>query len=62
MRIFSLSWLMLSVGMLLGCFPRGDPSRPIPTELVAAPTTARRLVVVLPGRADDIADLRRSGI
>lgn len=62
MRLFSLSSLLLSVGMLFGCFPRGDPSKPIPTEFVAAPQRAQRLVVVLPGRGDDIAGLRRSGI
>lgn len=62
MRIPSWSLLLLSLGMLAGCFPRGDPSRPIPTALVAAPEKARRLVVVLPGRADAISDLRASGI
>jgi pimeloyl-ACP methyl ester carboxylesterase len=48
--------------MLLGCFPRGDPSQPIPTAFVAAPQKAQRLVVVLPGRGDDLQGLRRSGI
>jgi hypothetical protein len=48
--------------MLVGCFPRGDPSRPIPTDFIAAPQKAQRLVVVLPGRADDLQALRRSGI
>ncbi|MEO7391918.1 MAG: alpha/beta hydrolase [Ramlibacter sp.] len=62
MRVFSWSWFVLALGMLAGCFPRGDISRPIPTELAAAPVPAKRLVVVLPGRGDDIADLRRSGI
>ena len=62
MRIPSWSWILLSLGMLVGCFPRGDPSRPIPTTLVAAPQKAQRLVVVLPGRADDINDLHASGI
>ena len=62
MRFPSWSWILLSLGMLAGCFPRGDPSMPIPTALVAAPEKARRLVVVLPGRADDINDLHASGI
>lgn len=62
MRLFSWSSLLLSAGMLLGCFPRGDPSQPIPTASIAAPQQARRLVVVLPGRADDLDDLRKSGI
>jgi pimeloyl-ACP methyl ester carboxylesterase len=48
--------------MLLGCFPRGDPSQPIPTALVTAPQKAQRLVVVLPGRGDSLDGLRKSGI
>src|SRR5687768_226900 len=60
--IFSWSSLLLSLGMLVGCFPRGDPYRPIPTEFAPAPQKAQRLVVVLPGRADDLGALRRSGI
>ena len=62
MRLPRLPMLLLSLGMLLGCFPRGDPSKPIPTVLVEAPRKAQRLVVVLPGRADDLDDLRTSGI
>lgn len=62
MRLFSWSSLLLSAGMLFGCFPRGDPSHPIPTVTLAAPQQAQRLVVVLPGRGDDLEDLRRSGI
>lgn len=62
MRFFSWSFLLLWAGMLLGCFPRGDPSQPIPTEFAAAPQPAKRLVVVLPGRGDDLGGLRRSGI
>lgn len=62
MRIPSWTLLLLSLGMMVGCFPRGDPSRPIPTALVAASEKARRLVVVLPGRADDLDDLRASGM
>jgi pimeloyl-ACP methyl ester carboxylesterase len=62
MRLFSWSSLLLWAGMLLGCFPRGDPSRPIPTSFIQAPQKAQRLVVVLPGRADDLDALRKSGI
>lgn len=48
--------------LVLGCRARGDPTRPIPTELVPAHASpAGRLVVVLPGRADDLRDLRDSG-
>src|SRR4051794_29524247 len=62
MRLYSCSSLLLWAGMLIGCFPRGDPSQPIPTLLVNAPQKAQRLVVVLPGRGDDVNDLRKSGI
>src|SRR3954453_4924060 len=62
MRLFSWSSLVLSAGMLFGCFPRGDPSQPIPPAFLPAPQTAHRLVVVLPGRGDDLEGLRKSGI
>lgn len=62
MRLFSWSSLLLSAGMLFGCYPRGDPSKPIPTFLVDAPQKAQRLVVVLPGRGDNVNDLRQSGV
>jgi hypothetical protein len=62
MRI-SWSSLLLMLGMLAGCYPKGDPSKPIPTVLVPAQQQpAHRLVVVLPGRGDDIAGLRQAGI
>jgi hypothetical protein len=61
-RLYSLSSLILWTGMLFGCFPRGDPSKPIPTAIVDAPAKAQRLVVVLPGRADDLDGLRKSGV
>lgn len=62
MRLLPWSGLLLLLGMLLGCYPKGDPSRPIPTTLVAAPQKAQRLVVVLPGRGDDLGGLSSSGI
>src|SRR3954469_23310787 len=62
MSAFSWSSLLLWAGMLFGCFPRGDPSQPIPTASIAAPQPAKRLVVVLPGRGDDLQDLRKSGV
>jgi S-formylglutathione hydrolase FrmB len=47
---------------LPGCTVHGDPTAPIPTALVPATTApAKRLVVILPGRADDLDELRRSG-
>lgn len=62
MRLF---FLLLTVGLLLGCYPKGDPAQPIPTALVAAPQSASKpttLVVVLPGRGDDLDGLRKAGI
>lgn len=54
--------LMLSLGFLVGCGPIGDSSKPIPTVLVPATQKADRLVVVLPGRGDDLKALRQSGM
>lgn len=49
--------------LLLGaCRAHGDPDRPIPTAYIPAPEPATHLVVVLPGRADTLRDLRDSGI
>lgn len=59
---FSWSLLVVWAGMLVGCFPRVDPSQPVPTAFLGAPQSARRLVVVLPGRGDDVEGLRKSGI
>lgn len=48
--------------MLLGCYPRGDPGKPIPRVLLPAQHKPQRLVVVLPGRGDDLERLRKRGI
>src|SRR5687768_13878350 len=57
----TMSWLLLLV-VLSACRAHGDPTQPVPTALVPANRVpAARLVVVLPGRADDLADLRASG-
>ncbi len=47
---------------LAGCLPASDPGKAIPTLLIPARQPAQRLVVVLPGRADDLDALRRSGM
>lgn len=62
MRTMSWTAALLALGMLAGCYPKGDPSKPIPSVFIAAPQKAKRLVVVLPGRGDDIAALQRSGM
>lgn len=55
--------LLLPVWLLLAaCGPLGDPAQPIPTALVPAQGKAQRLVVLLPGRADDLAALKASGM
>lgn len=44
-----------------GCRAHGNPDIAIPTAHIAAPRPATRLVVVPPGRADDLEDLQGSG-
>ena len=63
-RRILLSLVLLATTALLGaCLPGGGNARaPIPQALIPAGTPATRLVVVLPGRGDDIAALRTSGI
>lgn len=53
---------ILVVLLLAACRAHGDPDMAIPTVLIPAPEPATRLVVVLPGRADDLDDLQASGI
>ena len=60
MRLWS--GLLLMLGILFGCYPRGDPDKPVPTVLIPGRQPAQRLVVVLPGRSDTIDDLERAGI
>lgn len=54
-------WLMLALAVA-GCAATGDPRAPLPTDRIAAPQSAARLVIVLPGRSDDLDALRRSGV
>jgi hypothetical protein len=61
MRI-SLSGVLLMLGILFGCYPKGDPGKPVPTDFLPAPQPARRLVIVLPGRGDGLDGLQRAGI
>ncbi len=55
----SLAVLLLTLG---GCIPATDTGRAIPTLLIPAEQPAQRLVVVLPGRGDNLDALRRSGM
>lgn len=54
--------LLLSLALLAGCAARGDATRPIPFVLVHAPQPATRVVVMLPGRGDDMASMQRRGV
>jgi hypothetical protein len=57
-----VSLLAILLATLPGCTARGDPNQPIPTAFIAAPQPATRLMVILPGRQDDLQRLRESGI
>lgn len=48
--------------LLAACSAGGDITRPIPTRWVPAAQPAHRLVVMLPGRGDDLQSLDRRGI
>lgn len=54
--------LVGALGLLSACYPIGNATIPIPTAFIAAPQPAHRLVVFLPGRGDDLAGLKKSGI
>jgi len=62
LRLGCLSLVCALAVVVAGCTARGDISRPIPTALIPAPQAAQRLVVVLPGRADNLDALQRGGI
>lgn len=59
LRIVPLVLLALLLG---ACAAGGDVTRPIPQTFVPAPQPAHRLVVMLPGRGDDLASLQRRGV
>ena len=48
--------------LLAACSAGGDVTKPIPALFVPAAQPARRLVVMLPGRADDLDSLARRGV
>lgn len=57
LRLFPI--LIVLVLSIAGCSAGGDVRKPIPTAFIAAPKPAQRLVVMLPGRGDDLASLQR---
>ncbi len=52
---------ILTLGLLGGCAAGGNATRPIPTVMVHAIQRAQRVVVMLPGRGDDLAGLQKQG-
>ena len=61
-RYALLPALLAGLLTLVGCVAGGDVTRPVPTTLVAAPQPAHRLVVMLPGRGDNLQGLTDTGI
>ena len=62
MRLPFVTALLGALFALTGCMLIRDADQPIATHLVRATAPATRLVVVLPGRADDLDALRGSGM
>lgn len=61
--VFNRLILLLAAMLLLGgCFATGNVNKPIPTAFYPAPQKAQRLVVMLPGRGDSLADLQRRDV
>lgn len=52
----------LAALLLAACSTGGDVTRPIPTRFVASAQPAHRLVVMLPGRGDDMDSLVRRDV
>lgn len=62
MRSRALIATLLLMLSLMGCRAHGDASQPVPTAFIpAAGGHAERVLVLLPGRADDLERLRTSG-
>jgi hypothetical protein len=65
MRLLDRSRAFLHITILLllgGCAAGGDVRKPIPTKFFAAAQPASRLVVMLPGRGDDLDSLESKGM
>ncbi|MEO8998267.1 MAG: alpha/beta hydrolase [Rhodanobacter sp.] len=54
--------LLACLSSLAGCAAGGDVTKPVPTTFIAAPQSAHRLVVMLPGRGDSLQSLTDTGI
>lgn len=54
--------LAITLAALCACAAGGNPKQPIPTRLDPGAGAPDRLVVILPGRADDLKAMERAGI
>lgn len=54
--------LLVLAALMSACVAGGDVKRPIQTAFIAAPQPAHRLVVMLPGRGDDLASMQRRNV
>ncbi len=61
-RLMRAAFVVAALLALAGCLPTRDAGEPIASQLIQAQQPGQRLVVVLPGRADDLDALRRSGM
>jgi pimeloyl-ACP methyl ester carboxylesterase len=62
-RVAALTMSLLSLLTLSGCFSLPPPIDPIPVrEMRASSGSHERLVIVMPGRGDDLATLQEFGI
>lgn len=62
-RLLKLAVALVLAGALPGCLPHGKPAEPMPVQWIPSPVTEpEALVIVLPGRADDVAGLYEAGI
>ena len=62
LRRWQAGLLLAALGLLGACAAGGDVTRPIPTQLIRAPQPATRVVVMLPGRGDNLAGLQRQHV
>jgi pimeloyl-ACP methyl ester carboxylesterase len=60
-RFGCMAMIAVALG-LTACYPVRDTSRPPAVRLVRAPETAQRMVLVLPGIADNLQSLEAGGI
>lgn len=62
MQRFRLIGIVLALGLLAGCYPVRDTAHPPALRRLPATQTPHRLVIVLPGIADNLDSLEAGGI